>query len=126
VAGAALMRVATVEDDTLTLLLRCAPANGVTNAVAADVKRARNAKAEKRAMMLRDCVKVGGRARNATRACNFSRGPTDFRPKKKMVPWGHGDSFRATWISNTRLRSSPQADKIAGSGSGNNEPESAV
>ena len=47
------MRVATLEDDTLALLLlRCEPAKGVTKAVAADVKRARNARAEKRAMML--------------------------------------------------------------------------
>lgn len=33
------------------LLPSCAPASGVTKAVAADVKMAKNAKAEKRAMM---------------------------------------------------------------------------
>lgn len=51
VAGAALMRATTLEDDTLALLLMCEPAKGVTKAVAADVKSARNVKAEKRAMM---------------------------------------------------------------------------
>lgn len=56
VAGATLMRVATLEDDTLALLLRCAPPKGVTKAVAADVKSARNVKAEKRAMVRRGCV----------------------------------------------------------------------
>ena len=40
------------------LLPSCAPARGVTNAVAADVKIAKNARAEKRAMVLQEVIAV--------------------------------------------------------------------